>query len=124
MKAPKPLPAKSSRSTRAVRKPRVAASTAIPQPVAPPPMTRISNGLHTELQTNQALNNLNGLKEGYCTKFPSARGELMQVHNCSNCKITEAPMYSQLIRTSSRLVSNTHVHLSDFEVLFKMDCRS
>lgn len=34
--------AKSARSTRAVRKPRMAASRAIPAPVIPPPMTRIS----------------------------------------------------------------------------------
>ena len=35
---------KSSLSTRAVRKPRVAASKAIPVPVAPPPITRRSKG--------------------------------------------------------------------------------
>lgn len=37
--------AKSSLSTSPTRSPRVAASSATPQPVAPPPMTRISRGL-------------------------------------------------------------------------------
>lgn len=35
--------AKSPRSTHATLRPRVAASSAVPQPVAPPPMTRMSN---------------------------------------------------------------------------------